>query len=133
MPIFATQRSGAVASSGVYSSKKVLPSYDGFGTVSDVSTNETVLNFTKELQKEFSLDWTEENFHPSVKKMLSASSRELASLMPIKNIVYSSLTTTSSSVSFSFYAISQKDEGYKGSAVIENGKIIALTLEKTTK
>lgn len=131
--LFATPRNGAVAASGVVLNRRVLPSYENFGEIADTSGNKAIENFTSSLRENFSLEWTEEHFNSDVRRMLSSSSRELANLMPIKNIVYSSLSVKGSTVSFSFSASNEKNDNYEGSAVVENDKIIALTLAKTSK
>lgn len=128
---FASAKTGAVAASGLVKNAVVTAEYKGFGELANTTGVKEIENFTSELKKEFSLEWTEANFKSDVKKMLSKSSRNLASLMPIKNIVYSSLKQNRDTVSFSFYAVSEKGEIYRGSCILENGKIAAITLNKT--
>lgn len=131
--VFATPRNAAVAASGVVSNKRVLPSYENFGEIADTVGNKTIENFTKALGETFSVEWTNEHFNSEVRRMLSSSSRDLASLMPIQNIVYSSLSVKGNTVSFSFSARNGQNDIYEGSAVVENDRIIALTLAKTSK
>ena len=89
--------------------------------------------FSTEMKKDFNFEWTENNFSPNVRVMLSRITPYLSEIMPIKNIVFSKPESEDDRVSFSFILTASNDALYEGSAVVETkdgNKIVAISVDK---
>lgn len=129
---FATKETALAGGAAAFHSEAMMPNIKGFGQIVNPQKHPELEAFTKEMMKSFSFEWTEQNFSPKVKKMLSQTSSSLAKMLPVSSIVYSNLKQDSHNLSFSYLARSKDNVTFKGSVVIEEGKIVAISVSENT-
>lgn len=107
--------------------------YKDFGTLNDPNSNSALVEFSRALQSDFSFEWCEKYFDPSVKTILSEITGDLSEIMPAKSVAFSSLRINDMNVSFRFIMKTKNDEFKQGAAVMNSkeNKILALSFDKT--
>ncbi len=131
--LFASESSAIASVSASSIASKLYPTYKGFGTIVGEDFHPVLKYFSTEMKKDFNFEWTENNFSPNVRVMLSRITPYLSEIMPIKNIVFSKPESEDDRVSFSFILTASNDALYEGSAVVEtkdSNKIVAISVDK---
>lgn len=126
-------RSEIAVSSAAATKARLYATYKGFGTLNDPMSNSALVVFDEALKSDFSFEWCEKYFDPSVKSILSAITGDLSNIMPVKNIAFSDLRINDLNVSFRFILRSKNDEFKQGAAVMtsKDNKILAVSFDKS--
>ena len=104
----------------------VYPQNAEFINIIDPSTDNDIYNFKLNLNKEFNISWTDENFDiESRKKLANSLSSILSSLLPCEDVLFSyPIVLSGGEKSFRFKDVG-KNQVY--SVILRNGKILSIT------